>query len=212
MLLEGNAGFPGDVAHSLRTAKPGAHLSCAALVPSRVRDRRGSAGRWCQALVWWRERRGCSRPIWRLNESPSIKPSMRMAPKKWPMPLPTLRLEFLAKGERRCKRPPIRAAERTAEDVHHNGETVAFVSARSRSEPRAGARLRRPCHSVGCGAALAVDGPALGNRLAAPARNFDFSVRGGASGHVNHDGGSSLPGKAMAMGLVRACAPRPTMA
>jgi len=36
---------------------------------------------------------------------------------------------FLAKGERWRKRPPIRAAENSAQDVHHNGETVAFVSA-----------------------------------------------------------------------------------
>src|SRR6266480_2343348 len=96
---------------------------------------------------------------------------------------------FLAKGERWRKRPPIRAAENSAQDVHHNGETVAFVSApvaigTKRQERTSGDHVVR----IGCGAALAVDGPAFGNRLAAPARNFNFSVRGGAGGHVNHDG------------------------
>src|SRR6202165_6361721 len=79
---------------------------------------------------------------------------------------------FLPKGEGRRKRPPIRAAESTAEDVHHNGETVAFVSA-----PVAIGTERQERTSVdhviriGCGAALAVDGPALGNRLAAPGQH-----------------------------------------
>src|SRR5712664_1861235 len=36
---------------------------------------------------------------------------------------------FLAKSERRRERSPIRPAENTAENVHHNGEAVAFMSA-----------------------------------------------------------------------------------
>src|SRR5229473_2004400 len=36
---------------------------------------------------------------------------------------------FLAESERRRERSPIRPAEHTAKDVHHNGQTVAFVSA-----------------------------------------------------------------------------------
>src|ERR1700731_633590 len=87
---------------------------------------------------------------------------------------------FLAKSERRRKRPPIRAAENSAQDVHHNGETVTFVSApvpigTERQERTSVDHVIR----IGCGAALAVDGPALGNRIPAPEGTFNFFVGGG---------------------------------
>src|ERR1700719_1655639 len=91
---------------------------------------------------------------------------------------------FLPKGERRRKRPPTRAAENSAQDVHHNGKTVTFVSApvpigTERQERTSVDHVIR----IGCGAALAVDGPALGNRLAPPGRNLHFFLSGGACGH-----------------------------
>src|ERR1700682_367631 len=103
---------------------------------------------------------------------------------------------FLAKSERRRERSPIRAAENTAEDVHHDGQAVTFMSAAvavrtERQKRSAGDHVIR----IGCGAALTVDGPALGNRVAAPARHFDFSVGGSAGGHVNHNGRLFLAGE-----------------
>ncbi len=96
---------------------------------------------------------------------------------------------FLAKSEGRRERSPIRAAENAAKNVDHHCEPVTFVSAviaigTERQERSAFHHVVR----IGCGAALAVDGPAFGNGLAAPTRDFDFSVSGGAGGHVNHNG------------------------
>jgi len=70
---------------------------------------------------------------------------------------------FLAESERRRERPPIRAAENTAKDVHHNGQAVAFMSARSRSEPSG---RSAPPATMSSGLVVArpslSDGPALG--------------------------------------------------
>src|SRR5437870_688650 len=71
---------------------------------------------------------------------------------------------FLAKGKGRREWSPIRAAKNAAQDVHHNGEAVAFVSAAfavgTERQQRAAVD-----HGVWIGriAALAVDRPAFGN-------------------------------------------------
>src|SRR5713226_10628256 len=103
---------------------------------------------------------------------------------------------FLTKSKRRREWPPIRAAENAAKNVDHDRETVAFVSAAvavgtERQERAAADHVIR----VGRSAALAVDGPAFGNGLAAPSCYFDFSVSGGAGGQVNHDGRLFLAGE-----------------
>src|SRR5260370_18049515 len=84
---------------------------------------------------------------------------------------------FLAKRKRRSERSPIRAAENAAQNVHHDGEAIALVPAalavgtqrQERTPVDHVVRIRR-------GAALSVDGPALGNGVAAPTCYFDFSV------------------------------------
>ena len=68
--------------------------------------------------------------ICRLNSSGSMNPSIRSAPKKWPMPLPTLRVGISWRSaKRRHERPPVRPAQDAAEDVDHRREAVALVSA-----------------------------------------------------------------------------------
>src|SRR5260370_7285649 len=75
------------------------------------------------------------------------------------------------------------------ENVHHNREGVALmptaVAVGTQRQERAPVdhliRIRGS-------AAFAVDGPAFRNRLAAPARYFDFSVGCAAGGHINPNG------------------------
>src|SRR5258706_16061708 len=98
--------------------------------------------------------------------------------------------DFLAKREGRRERSPIRAAESAAQNVHHNRESVAFVSAAfavgtERQERAAVDHIVR----IGCGSPLALDGPAPGDWLAQPARGFGFFLSGGAGGPVDHDRG-----------------------
>src|SRR5258707_410812 len=109
---------------------------------------------------------------------------------------------FLAKSKWRRERPPIRAAKNAAPDIHHNGEAVAFMSAAfAIGTERQERSSRDHVVRIGCVAALAVPGPALGNGLSAPAGYFDFSVSGGAGGHVEHDGRLLLTGKTNGYGV-----------
>jgi len=103
---------------------------------------------------------------------------------------------FLAESERRRERPPIRAAENTAKDVHHNGQAVALCPPRvairtsgKRSAPPAtmssglvwrGLRCRWPSPRESA------------RRADAPFRFFRRRQRGG---HVNHDGRLFLAGE-----------------
>src|SRR6266699_1046682 len=109
---------------------------------------------------------------------------------------------FLAKSKWRRERPPIRAAKNAAQDIHHNGEAVAFMSAAvAIGTERQERSSRDHVVRIGCVAALAVDGPALGNRLAAPAGYFDFSVGGGTGSHIEHDGRLLLTGETNSYGV-----------
>src|SRR5260370_16371061 len=109
---------------------------------------------------------------------------------------------FLAKRKGRSEGSPIRAAENSTQNVHHNREAVALVPTAvavgtQRQERAPVDHLIR----IRGSAAFVVDGPAFRNRLAAPARYFDFSVGCGAGGHINHNGRLLVAGETDGNGI-----------
>src|SRR5579864_2084621 len=106
--------------------------------------------------------------------------------KKVPDSLPhTARRNFLAQRKRRRKWTPVRAAQH----VDHDRQPVSFMSAAFAI--RAQRQKRAACDDVvgiGGAAPRAVDAPTFRNRLAAAARHFNFSIRGGTRSHIEDDG------------------------
>src|SRR5713226_1963398 len=190
LLLEGNASFPGDVAQLFndrqdqRDAIFAAAFLCFALRVAGQEGPGGAGGGLGGAkdanVVVNLALEGIA-----VDEAVNLHGAKEMADAVADAAL----RNFLAKSKGRCERPPIRTAENAAKDIHHDGETVAFVSTAVAIGTKR--QKRSACDHViriGCSAAFSVDCPALGNRLGAPLSHFDFSIGGGAGGHVNHDG------------------------
>src|ERR1700682_410432 len=99
------------------------------------------------------------------------------------------RRNFLAQSEGRRKGTPVRSAQDGTQDVDHDGEAVAFVTAAlAVGAERQERAARHDVVGICRAATLIVDAPALGYGFAPSARHFDFAVSGGAGGHVDHDG------------------------
>src|SRR2546422_4472569 len=169
-LLEGDAGFLGDIAQLLDDRQNQRDAICAALVfcfAFRVAGQEGPVGagsgfggaKDADVVVNLALERIA------VDEAVDLHSTKEMADAIADAALGN----FLTKSKGRSERPPIRAAENAAEDVHHNGETVALVPAAvaigtQRQKRAAVDHIIR----IACSPALAVDGPALGNALAAP--------------------------------------------
>ena len=68
--------------------------------------------------------------ICRLNSSGSMNPSIRSAPKKWPIPLADAAgRDFLAQRERRHERSPVCPAQDGRENIDHCREAITLVAA-----------------------------------------------------------------------------------
>ena len=104
-----------------------------------------------------------------------------------PLPHSPRRLGMIER-ERRSERSPIRAAERPAQQIDHRAETIPFVTTviaigserqhRTAIDHRMWIRGRIP---------VAVDRPAVGDRLVGANRHLNFAKRSRRSCHVDHD-------------------------
>src|SRR5258708_10063763 len=129
-LLEGDAGFLGDVAQLFDDGQNQRHAIFAAQYfcfafrvagqegPAGARSRFGGAKSADVVVNLALERIA-------VNEAVDLHSAKEMSDAV----ADTTLGNFLAKRKGRRKRPPIRAAENTAQDVHHNREAVTFVPA-----------------------------------------------------------------------------------